>query len=234
METDMKKVKQIAKLLVWLDIEKTFVEHIVTHPFTSNPIAMVSHNGEHKFLDLTKADEAKIWREDLVKQIEKAKSLTDIILMMNKPYWLYFITTCSEYISESDLGSALGGYWQQVENISGDRNVFSDELVELFVKADKNTLMDKEELEKFNNLPDIVKLYRGVTNYNKQYQEALSWTDDKEKALWFMNRFSSPEKELWTIEAPKSAILACFSGEGEHIVDLVNYVIDITVERGDE
>jgi hypothetical protein len=48
-------------------------------------------------------------------------------------------------------------------------------------------LMTREELAHFESLPDTVTIYRGSST-NKI--NGLSWTTDKDKAIWFGNRFN--------------------------------------------
>ena len=47
--------------------------------------------------------------------------------------------------------------------------------------------MDKEELSKFQHLPDEITIYRGTHKRNNS--NALSWTDNYEIALWYAKRF---------------------------------------------
>ena len=81
-------------------------------------------------------------------------------------------------------------------------------------------LMTKEELSLFESLPETVTIYRGSTT-NKV--NGLSWTTDKDKAIWFGNRFnfvnSKPplNKEccVTTGQIAKSDIFAVFLARGE-------------------
>lgn len=228
---DLNVVKRIAKALLDLPLQETKINFVVTHPFTNNPVTAIKEENEIKMLDLRNPEDFKVWQEKIKIEIDKAKNTSDILLLMNKPYWLFFLSLSYEYISEKELGEVLGGFWSQVENISVDANVTSKDLVKMFGRADKETLMESDELERYNKLPDTITLYRGVTGYNSAMKQAMSWTDDMNQALWFMNRFNSTGKELWTIEAPKEAVIACFNGEREYIVDLKKVKTKMKVEK---
>lgn len=223
MNRNIKNIRAVAKNLVDIEIKSTSIDFIVSHPFTNNIIVGVKGS----FINIL--EEPERWRKYLKERIEKA-SITEILYLMIPPYRLLFIEIISEALSDKEVGELLAEFWQGIEDISGDANVSGKSLVKLLQRADKTTLMDSDELEKYNSLPDIVTLYRGVTGYNKKRVKAMSWTDNKEQALWFANRFQSKEKELWTIKVPKSQILACFSYENEFIVDLYSKRIKRTVE----
>lgn len=229
--SNLENIKNVAKVLLYTDIQKTQIDFIVTHPFTNTPIVMIKEKGVHELINLTQGDNLKKWRYSVANDIEKAENTIYILLMMNKPYWLLFINLCRDYISKQELGTILNMFWSQVENISGDTNVSPKELVELFKRSDKTTLMEADELERFNDLPKTITLYRGVTGYNRDKKQALSWTDNIEQAKWFMDRFDVDNKELWTIKAPKEAILACYNSENEFIVDMSKLSRKIEIEK---
>ena len=98
----------------------------------------------------------------------------------------------------------------------------------MFKSANSSVLMNKEELEVFNNLDDELTIYRGVTSYNADNVKALSWTLDIDKAEWFANRFGEEDGTVYDAEIEKSHVLAYFGrrNESEEIVDS-KYLIDI-------
>ena len=62
-------------------------------------------------------------------------------------------------------------------------------MIDFFIKADKQYLMNEEDLKVFDSLSNQVTIYRGVRDKAGMYE--LSWTLSLEKARWFANRFSS-------------------------------------------
>lgn len=98
-------------------------------------------------------------------------------------------------ISNKDLGECLRRSWKSIENISTDVNVSGSELVSMFKRADKETLMEANEAAFLDSLPDTVMVYWGVTKVNHTRQKALSWTVDYETAVWFANRYRDYESD---------------------------------------
>ena len=80
--------------------------------------------------------------------------------------------------------------------------------------------MNEEELEKYKKLPQKVTIYRGVTDYNRDNDKALSWTLSKKKAEWFAHRFDE-DGDVIKKEVDKKDIYAYFNSrdEDEVIVD---------------
>ena len=88
--------------------------------------------------------------------------------------------------------------------------------------------MNKEDYKHWEELPEQVHIYRGVSIGHEEY--GLSWTDDKDKAEWFMNRFNKKDevgnisKRGYLLEAivPKELIIAYFNtrDEAECLLDV--------------
>lgn len=220
--TNLGKVRFVAEAFLDVDICETKVPFVASHPFTSSWAAPAI--GEMKLLDLHNEEEQKIWRESLRKEIKKS-SLFQIFMMLNKPYILQFLTYIEEYLSDEDLGEVLGSWWTHVEQISLDKSLTGDKLVKMFKRADKTKLMDEDDRKVYEELPDMVTIYRGVTSYNKKATKAFSWTLDRKVAEWFANRFDTGTGEIWTMTVPKERILCSFAGRGESevIVNLYRY-----------
>lgn len=78
--------------------------------------------------------------------------------------------------------------------------------------------MEPEDLEYYNNLPDTITIYRGVSKGRNPY--GLSWTDNREKAEWFRDRWENLDKNkerfLMTATIPKEYVLCYFNTRDEH------------------
>ena len=80
-QTDLAKVKQTARSLLFTDIHETeFSPVIVSHPFTdSGFVASPNANGEIGLLNITESDaDQRRWREYMGKLIDGAKSAYEI------------------------------------------------------------------------------------------------------------------------------------------------------------
>ena len=62
---------------------------------------------------------------------------------------------------------------------------------------------------------DTLTIYRGETEYSTSYEQALSWTLDKEKASWFANRFESEEPVVYKASVKTENLLAYDNGREE-------------------
>ena len=225
-QTNIEKIRQNAIMLLYLDIKPTEIDFIASHPFTTSWFVI---NG-NRMLDLHKEEDLNEWRTSVEKLVNKL-DLFHIVNMVNKVYRLFFLKLSKEYISAKDMGECLQSAWQNAENISTDPNVSGQDLVKMFKMADKTSLMTKEEREYMESLSDSITVWRGVSDYNKNKEKALSWTVNKDKAIWFATRFDS-NGELWETTIPKNRVLACFTtngtdSEGEVIVNLYRFQADI-------
>jgi len=87
------------------------------------------------------------------------------------------------------MASFLSYAWISTESPNNDPNLSQRELLSMFRSLDPQKLMDQEEYTQFQNLDDVVTVYRGVTSYNANNIKALSWTLNREVAEWFVHRY---------------------------------------------
>ena len=222
-KTNLERIKDIAKNLLDLDITKTsYWPGIAQHPFTnSGTYHWRDEQGEFRFGILDIGTEAyKKWKSNYMEYIDKAKTVSQIFILLNKPWLLLFISLVEPYVSAEDFATLLKEAFMEMEQPNMDPNVSITQLKNYFKKYDKNALMGEDELEVYNSLPDIVTVYRGVTSYNNKKLKVLSWTTDPEVAKWFANRYQQ-HGQVYTATISKKHILAYFGGrnEAEVIVD---------------
>jgi hypothetical protein len=66
----------------------------------------------------------------------------------------------------------------------------------MFKKADQKILMgETNDYQVYTALPDEIIIYRGLQN-KKAKKRGLSWTLDKNKAVWFAHRFNQKNQVL--------------------------------------
>lgn len=230
-ETNMDKVKNIATVFLYVDIAETRVPFVASHPFTNTWHSMNPQTKE--LIDLHNEVDASAWREGVKEEIGKS-DLLHLFMLMNPPYILNFLAFVEDYLSDADLGYVLGNFWTQIEQISLDDSVTGKQIVEWFTRADKKFLMDEEERKHYEELPDMVTIYRGVTDYNKSRKKAFSWTTERKVAEWFAGRYNTGGGEVWKLIVPKERILCCFDGrnEAECVVNLYGFNEKPKVEKG--
>ena len=87
-------------------------------------------------------------------------------------------------------------------------------------------MMNDEEKKVLDELPDVVKIYRGVNlkegdeldTDDYSYDMGISWTIDKERGEWFGNRFKGNDCYLLEGEVDKSDIFCYFNSRKENEV----------------
>lgn len=230
-QTNLAKVKQTARSLLFTDIHETeFSPVIVSHPFTdSGFVASPNADGEIGLLNITESDaDQRRWREYMGKLIDGAKSAYEIYMMITKPYGLTFLKYTAQDLSREDMSQILASAWTRSEAPHQDVNVTVNQLLRMFKQADPTCLMEQDEYIQFKTLDDTVTVYRGVTSHNAKSVKALSWSLNQETAEWFAHRFGE-NGTVYEAQIDKKHIYAYFGGrnESEVIVD-PSYLTNIT------
>lgn len=153
--------------------------------------------------------------------------ISDIFYMMRAPYRMTYFKYVKEYLDKKDFAEMLNFSWLNDENANNNINIPNKELLSYFKKANKEYLMNEDDFKVFESLPNVVTIYRGVTDKNKDNEKALSWTLSKDRADWFAHRFDEAG-EVWKTEISKDSIFAYFDemDEKEVIIDY-NAIDDI-------
>ena len=192
---------------------------LVQHPYISNMAWYDRDVRQIKFLHDPKNREK--CREAYRKAIYGA-DLTALFCMVGSPYKMTWFNLCKAYLTKAEYAEYLKESWTGEENPNQDVNVSRSRAVSLFQKAEKKNLMDEEEYSCYEDLPQKVTVWRGVSPGRERL--GLSWTNDKDIAAWFMKRFESKNKAGYMLEATidKKNILAYFNsrGEKEIVVDV--------------
>ena len=221
-ETDLEKVKSIARMLLLTPIHKTpYSPVVVQHPFTSSGIAAAKKDGALQIIDITESEENLVrWQDWMREWIINAKSAYEIYMMTNKPYGLTYLKYAEPYLSKEDFSKILGDAWVRSENPNGDANVSKRELLSMFKQADKKVLMTEEDYKRWESLDDTLTVYRGVTSHNAKNIKALSWTLDEKTAEWFAHRFDE-NGTVYQAQINKKDVCAYFGErcESEVVVD---------------
>ena len=231
--TDIEQVKSVARALLMTEVYKTpYSPMVVQHPFTSSGFVATTKDGVMQLLDITESEEnLQAWQAFMRKQINSTDNAYEIYMMTNKPYSLTFLKYASPYLSKADFSKILADAWIRSENPNDDTNVSKSKLISMFKRADPHELMLESELQQYEELDEVVTVYRGVTSHNAKNIKALSWTLDREKAEWFANRFNE-DGTVYEAEIEKTHIFALFNGrnESEVVVD-PKFLMDIRISE---
>jgi len=112
-------------------------------------------------------------------------------------------------LSEQEYINVVKDWYTQTEIVYQDLQLWIDTF-----KSIKNTklLMDYDELNYFNNLPEKIVIYRGGVS-----KRGISWTLNKDIAEWFANRFKDINKggQLFEKKVFKNDCIAYFNDREE-------------------
>ena len=201
--TDMDNVLEVALTFLHLDPQPLDIPLFVAHPFFNSPLFPVpSENGGTKMVNvLEDAEGMRQIREYFKEKLEKCKNVQKILYYLQKQYRLVFLQHVRNFLSDEDPNS--------------DVDVSVSELKRWFRSADKKYLMNQEEYQHYLELPDHLTVYRGI--HKGGNKKGLSWTMDRQKAIWFAKRFCSKGDTclLLSADIQKSEALAYFSGRNE-------------------
>jgi len=127
-------------------------------------------------------------------------------LMMEEFDKLFYL---QNILSEQEYINVVKDWYTQTEIVYQNLQLWIDTF-----KSIKNTklLMDYDELNYFNNLPEKIVIYRGGVS-----KRGISWTLDKDIAEWFANRFKAINKggQLFEKKVFKNDCIAYFNGREE-------------------
>lgn len=225
-ETNLEQVKGTAKaLFLAVPIEPhPKYPFICQHPFTTNTYGMVLKDKIPQMVKYTEKEGYEYFKKQIFDLIDKAKKPFDILMLLNKAYYMTFLNYTEEFLSKEDLGTLLNTCWIHEEFPNRDKNITLKKSISLFKKASPNTLMDEEDLNTLNKLKAQtdekgLTIYRGISGSGKE--NGLSWTTNKEKAEWFSKRFDCPNPRVLekTIHDSK-LILAYFDNRNEQEIIL--------------
>lgn len=121
-------------------------------------------------------------------------------------------------------------YWYALGDVyvgSDDLYYLKEDVKEAFLedRPHRDKLMNKDELEVYNNLPDKVKIYRGMSIEEFKSEDfGISWSLSQEKAEFFAYTYGRNhstnhlEKIVHELEVPKCLIYAYFDERDEQEV----------------
>ena len=210
-ETDLAEVKNILKDFLHMPVEETeYSPIVVQHPIFESGFSYVND----AMTDITTSEGFAAVAKQVEKDIDRIDDAFGCVNILRRSYYLTFLKFAKESLSLTDFSILLGKFWTEEENPNGDVNVPVSLSARWFKSADKQALMDEDEYEIYESLPETFTVYRGVTPGRNP--DGMSWTRDLGKADWFSRRYG----EGYVLEgvANKKDVLAFFSRRGEEEV----------------
>lgn len=234
------KIKEIAKLFLYLPLKSELGGLFVNHPFT-NSYAWYNQETK-KLMNLQIPEVYNQWVEFMATLIDNTADIRQIVMLMNDNYSFAFLKHIRKYLTDKELGYCLARALMKSEGVY-DSDIFtSSQLIKLILKADKSELMEESELDTFNSLESKLTVYRGVNGRDRKsgkvgvdFWKGLSWTSDYKTAEWFAKRFVLGENKVecvvYEAEIPRELVLAVFEGEDEVLVDVRKLSKDMIIRH---
>lgn len=220
-ETNLLNIKESFKtLFLAVKIEPLLDGLVIQHPFSNSPIVNTMEMGIINLLEKGKEKEHfNAWKNTIYTLIDESNSLMRLFLLVDKNWRLTALKYTKEDMSLKDFSEILSLSWIMAENPNGDANVSINILIKWFRQADKHILMEDDDYKIWENLPDELTLYRGISQHHNP--KGLSWTKNIETAKWFKNRFNSPDNYMLKAVVKKEDMICYLNsrGEDEIVVD---------------
>lgn len=158
--------------------------------------------------------------------IEKALSDNDFnqyIWLHERPYRLSKFAEIQDLFDDKTYWKILGDIWSDSENLWQ----FGKQL-ELFIdsnRSNRSAMMNEDEINFLDKLPDQFTVYRGHQGFNKR---GYSWTLSFWTAKWFAQRFNQSKPGVIKATINKKDVIASILGRNEYeIVALPKNLKDI-------
>jgi len=195
-------------------VDKSTFGTIIHHPllielfFDPRKSALVNERYRHK----------KKLREEYLAQ----KKWDSYIFLHERPYRIQALQRAMSY-GPTNAADLVRTWWVDSENIWQNKRAWRSIWSQLGSPRD---VMDANERTVFEWMPETVTIHRGV-RHRTHWPKGMSWTRDKERAVWFAHRHSASGQvpTVLSAEVPKSRILAFINARSEEeVVVLPRYV----------
>jgi len=145
----------------------------------------------------------------------KNKKWGRYVFRHERPYRVEALLRVVDQLPDEEYWPLVGEVWVDSENIWQNLDKWVGLLSS--VRPQRHLMMTEEERAALGALPDRLTIYRGCTPQNRR---GLSWTLDRDKALWFAKRFRQ-DGSVVTQRVFKRQVVAHFTGRGESEVVVV-------------
>lgn len=187
--------------------EHSVLGHVLHHPL----LVMVPFNETmNRYANKSYAHKLK-----MLEEAERDRNWKQYVFTHERPYRLQAFSKIAYHMTPTEWWGVVGHIWTDSENI----HEFYDEwrIIWRDTRPGREAAMDDDERAILASLPDEIEIFRGVRH--RHAVNGLSWTPDRDKALWFARRKvygGSPFLASGWVK--KERVLAYFSRESEIVV----------------
>lgn len=154
-----------------------------------------------------------------ISEVRKEKDWAAFFILYERPYRLQAFMDVEEQMSHPDYWRYLAYVIQDSENLWQFLNLLLP-LLKTKKRPLRRWLMTQKEQSILMQQPEEFEIYRGCSDKNKN---GISWTLDKEKAIWFAKRFNCKNPLLIEGKVLRKNVWAYFEGRNESEI-LIDYL----------
>lgn len=187
-------------------------------PFCSHPLyAGLLIGSKEQYARMKMPDPDAIVKHKL-KRLEEAYRQKDVhgyVFTHERPYRFQALldTDNWELESDGDWFETAGEVWMDAEGPGINAEIWRSHVF-CSNSSNRHRLMNEDELEDFNQIKEPITVYRGAGS--KLYaRSGLSWTTDRDKAIWFAHRFRTKNAWLAEVTVKRMHIAAIFHRRSE-------------------
>jgi hypothetical protein len=151
------------------------------------------------------------------------KDWSTYVWLHERAYRLEALLECREQsLYGSEFWALAGEVWQDSENIYQYIDIWR----EIWGNPSRGLkqCMNNAERRALRKLPDKVEVWRGIRHDDPDSISGLSWTRDRDKAIWFAQRFKGTPLLVEGV-VKKTDVLAVFLGKQESEIVSTNVTI---------
>ena len=154
-----------------------FKRKSIQHPLVIGDIGMMTNSYYNNQLKR---------KQERLKEFENNNEFESYLFLIEKPFRALFFL---ELVKQNKIKKLSKKYWKILSSLwTGSENIFQHKELWAELLKDKTNshyFMSKKDLEFYNSLENEFIVYRGYTHWENGY----SYTIDKDKAVWFAERF---------------------------------------------
>lgn len=120
-------------------------------------------------------------------EAKKDKAWSSYIALHERPWRFDAFRHIEHNLSSREYWKLVRWVWMDCENVHQNFEGWRD--VWLAEMANRKSVMNKAEADEFAKLGEVVEVYRGA-NTEEHASIGFSWTTDRERAIWFAQRYA--------------------------------------------
>lgn len=168
------------------------------------------------------------YKQEYIRDKEEKGNWAGTIWIHERPYRLERFIEIEKHFNDKEYWEMLGSIIIDSENLWQNLDILKLLLANPSGRSCREYLMEEGEREALAGMADEIEIWRGCQWKNRM---GLSWTTDKEKAIWFAKRLGCKKPYLHSGTVRKSDVIAYFLRRGENeILALPNKIKNKSME----